>query len=96
MNEPCACRQWAEGGIQFAIERDQADDRLISFLAESTFPRRTAVSTSFVEKVTNTIGPGAVEVKGKRMVIRTTDGAETAYAITGFCEECKYILLERA
>ena len=96
MTEPCACSQWVEGIFDFNIERDQADNRLTAFLPESPFPRRTAVSRSFVREMTEKIGPGAIESKRRRMVIRTTDGKETAYAITGFCEECKYILLERA
>lgn len=88
----CACEEWASGGLHLNIERSAADGRVLSLEAPSGFPKRTAVSAKFADRLSKAV-PGAAQWKDDRLVIRTTRH-QHAYRRRGHCAPCKLILIE--
>ena len=90
----CECEAFVTGGIVIRVERDPADDRLISVRTDEEMPKRTAVSKGFAERM-NKATPGIVDwsANGRRLTIRA-DQREYAYRHRGVCS-CGYIMIER-
>jgi hypothetical protein len=76
------------------MQKDQLDGRVVEFVAKTSWPKRTAVSTNFQKRLEGEV-PGAAIWEDKHLVIRTTDGKQRQYLRVGFCDHCDYILLER-
>ena len=88
------CEHWVTGVMHLNFERDAADGHVLELRVRGGFPRRWAVRSDFVAKLTAEIAGGA-EWQKNRLVLRL-GRQEHAYRRTGTCTGCGYILLEYA
>ena len=87
------CETWVTGGLQLNFERDAADGHVLELQVRGRFPRRWAVRTDFVAKLTADV-PGGAEWQSDGKLILRPGTQEHAYRKTGTCAGCGYVLLE--
>lgn len=94
----CACPTWVTGPLVFHLETDRADEQPLFLRLLSPWPKRTALTESYVRKMAERV-PGAMEIQKPsgtkaRLILRVNNTTEMAYHIFGVCS-CGRLLLER-